>query len=266
MKTIILSLWIKKDTMDDIELVKRLSKNYTDVISRDECSKHISLNWGNNGVGDRWCKKKFCYTSIKATGEKLYHDKQDKVVEEPPQIQEFRKQFLATHKLRQGIIGIFVHYELTNEEKLQRPIRKDILNKYKSQPCANCSSQSDLVCDHKNDLYNDKRVLKTKTQLEDDFQSLCNHCNLLKRQVCKTEKQNQKLYSAKDHPQYKCFECDFPWEKKAFDENDPDLKSDTYWSDPIEFMRKCILYKTITIPIITELKRKVQKNIITKVQ
>lgn len=252
--------------MATVDLVKRLSKNFTAVISRDECSKHKELNWGKNGIGDRWCKRKFCYTSIYAKSTKLNNDKQDIVSQEPSIIQEFQKDFMKTHKVNNEIIGIFVHYELSSDDNVKRPIRKDIRKYITSQSCIICGSMSELVCDHKNDLYNDEKVLNTSTQLQDDFQCLCTHCNLQKRQICKNERKLKKLYSAKNILQLQVFEHAFPWEKKAYDENDPKLKDDTYWHDPIEFMRKIKLYNKITIPIIKELKRKIQKNIITKVE
>jgi len=60
--------------------------------------------------------------------------------------------------------------------------------------------------DHKNDYYDDTRVLDSKNQTLDDFQSLCNHCNLLKRQNTKKEKETGVIYSAANIPQFKCFE------------------------------------------------------------
>jgi len=252
--------------MDIINLVKKLSNNYQDVISREVCAQHIGLNWGNNGIGDRWCNGRFCYTSIYASSTNLNNDKHDKVLNEPAKIQEFQKKFAETHKVKKGIIGIFVHYELFPDDRERRPIRKDIAKKIKSKSCVCCGSRSELVCDHKNDLYNDARVLNLKTQTESDFQCLCNHCNLQKRQVCKEEKKAKKIYSAKNIYQFKVFEHDFPWEKKAYDENDPNLKDDTYWFDPIEFMNKINLYNKITVPIIKEIERKVNKGTITKSQ
>ena len=58
--------------------------------------------------------------------------------------------------------------------KRGRPIRDDIRKALKDQPCVVCGSRSSIVLDHKNDLYNDPRVLDTATQTIDDFQPLCN--------------------------------------------------------------------------------------------
>ena len=119
--------------------------------------------------------------------------------------------------------------------------------KIRKQKCEYCDSKSDIVCDHRNDLYNDSRVLNNKTQELDDFQPLCNSCNLRKRQVCIDEKTNKKLYSAKNL--YKNYDFEFPWEKKVFDVKDINCKLDTYWYDKTEFQRKLELYSKYRIPI-----------------
>lgn len=251
--------------MDTVTLVKELSKDFTQVISRDECAKHTDLNWGNNGIGNRWCSGTFCYTAVYHKRHKTYNDTCHKVDDiDVKLLDKFRANFVKDHKRKQGIIGIFVHYVLCDEEKTKRPIRQDIAKKVKSQSCVNCGCTQALVCDHKNDFYNDKRVLNSKTQTIDDFQCLCTHCNLLKRQVCKDEKSNHKLHSAKLIPTYRVYDFEFPWEKKAFDLNDPDNKVDTYWYDPIEFTNKLVLYQTYTRPIILEIKHKVRTGKLTK--
>jgi 5-methylcytosine-specific restriction endonuclease McrA len=56
-----------------------------------------------------------------------------------------------------------------------------------------CGSHSNTVIDHKNDLYNDETVLNVDTQTIDDFQVLCTHCNLLKRQISIDEKKIKKF-------------------------------------------------------------------------
>ena len=108
-------------------------------------------------------------------------------------------------------------------------------------------------------MYNDKLVLHTKTQVISDFQPLCTHCNLQKRQIFIEECKNKKLYQAKNIHVYSIYPFEFPWEKKAFDLNDINCKNDTYWYDPKEFQNKIYLYSTITIPIIREIKRTIIK-------
>jgi 5-methylcytosine-specific restriction endonuclease McrA len=238
---------------DVYKLVAQLSKNYSCIIPRDDLRQYKRLNWGNNGIGARWCGgKKFNYSVIYAKNYKTYSENENDTVP---------KNALATfHKSKptgKGIIGIFVHSLRTNVVK--RPIKKEIDREIKKHPCVCCGSKSDLICDHKNDIYNDESVLDVKTQVIDDFQTLCTHCNLQKRQVFKEETANGKLYSAKNLAPFKMYPFEFPWEKKHFDLKNINTKKDTYWYDPVEFQRKIVLYMTCTIPILTELRQKIKR-------
>lgn len=116
-----------------------------------------------------------------------------------------------------------------------RPIRKDIHKYHKSMGCVVCGSHSDLCTDHKNDLYNDPRVLDTKTQTIDDFQCLCNHCNLQKRQIAKMTKETGKRFPATKIPSLAPFGIDFIQGDETYDENDVDAMKGTYWYDPVMF-------------------------------
>ena len=120
-----------------------------------------------------------------------------------------------------------------------RPIRKDIRYYHLNlnTGCVVCGSKSNLVIDHKNDLYNDPRVLDTKTQLIEDFQCLCNHCNLQKRQICKMTKRDNKRYKATNIPMLKHFSVDFIQGDETFDPNDPNAMKGTFWYDPIVFLK-----------------------------
>lgn len=89
---------------DKIKLVKELSNNFTKIISRDECSKHNEINWGNNGVGNRWCGKIFCYSAIKAKKYTLYNDFQGKAIVDEQKIIDFQKTFIKHHNIKKGII------------------------------------------------------------------------------------------------------------------------------------------------------------------
>ena len=90
-----------------------------------------------------------------------------------------------------GIFGI-------DDRDKQRPIRDNIKAHYLKIPCVVCGSTSNLVCDHKNDLYNDPDVLNKEKQKLEDFQSLCNHCNLLKSSICKKTRKEKKISSYKN--------------------------------------------------------------------
>lgn len=117
-----------------------------------------------------------------------------------------------------------------------RPIRPDIHEFHKKMGCVVCGSKSSLVTDHKNDLYNDDRVLNTDTQTMDDFQCLCNHCNLQKRQVNKYTRDTGKRYGATNIPSLKIFNIDFICGNDTFNKDDPNALKGTYWYDPIAFM------------------------------
>jgi hypothetical protein len=119
-----------------------------------------------------------------------------------------------------------------------RPIRGDIEKYHKAMGCVVCGSHSDLVTDHKNDLYNDLRVLDRKTQTIDDFQCLCNHCNLQKRQVSKVTKDTCKRIGATTIPSLAIFGIDFVEGDENIDESDVNAMVGTYWYDPVEFMKK----------------------------
>ena len=119
-----------------------------------------------------------------------------------------------------------------------RPIRSDIHTHHKKIGCVVCGSHSDLVTDHQNDLYNDPRVLDAKTQTIDDFQCLCNHCNLQKRQVSKVTKEIGKRIGATAIPSLSIFGVDFVEGDETFDETDINAMIGTFWYDPVEFMKK----------------------------
>ena len=119
-----------------------------------------------------------------------------------------------------------------------RPIRKDIHDYHKSRACVVCGSKSDLVTDHKNDLYNDPRVLDKDTQTIDDFQCLCNHCNLQKRQVSKKTLQQGKRIGATSIPSLAIFGVDFTEGDETFNPQDIYAMKGTYWYDPVEFMKQ----------------------------
>ena len=126
-----------------------------------------------------------------------------------------------------------------NGKEMGRPIRKDIreelLSKYPR--CIVCGCSSSLIIDHKNDLYNDPRVLNSETQIKDDFQVLCNHCNLQKRQVSVRTRETGKRQPASQISSVAIFGYDFIDNRGTdLDIKDPTAMVGTYWYDPIAFM------------------------------
>ena len=251
------------DTLDD--LVVRLTDNFTKILYIAEIKKHPRIYWGGNGVGDRWANKRFNYSVVYSTKKpKNYSDDETDVIPE-----ELLVEFLCEHKKTKhtGIIGIFVHSKKSNDNDNTRTINKQIHKKIiNNNSCVICGTNTQIICDHKNDLYNDPRVLNVKTQTADDFQPLCNHCNLQKRQICKEEIEKSKIYSAKNIQRYTKYNFEFPWEKKAFDKKDIYCKNDTYWFDPVEFENKIFCYLSYVIPIMNEIKRKVKTHKINLIE
>ena len=149
--------------------------------------------------------------------------------------------FLKT-KLNNIKLLEYMFTENVNQNLLKRPIKQSIKNAIlKQNRYVFCHRSNELIVDHKNDFYNDTNVLESKLQSINDFQCVCNSCNLFKRQIRINEKNNNKLHSAKDvmsQTLLYLFDFEFPWEKKAYDDSDVSNKVDTYLYDPIEFVRK----------------------------
>lgn len=242
-----------------INLIKLLSNNFTKIININVINNYEIIKLSNNGIGNRWCHHLFDYTVFyKNKKYKSYiHNKEELIIDNNI-INNFYNE-LNINKKGNSIVGIFVH-RLNNIKNNNRNIRKDIKDNLKNKKCVICGTSSDIIIDHKNDLYNDERVLNIETQTINDFQPLCNHCNLLKRQKHKEEILNKKIFSAKELPLFQIYNYNFPWEYKTYDEYDINLKKDTYFYDPIEFMKILYKYDHYIIPIIKEIKLYILKN------
>ena len=148
------------------------------------------------GNGGSWCRrdcwKKYKCITVKTNGNITFlynvEDDEKKYIEN--EIEEYRISNNINHKKGNSIQLIKIVGLI--KRNTNRPIREDIKKYYKKKPCVACGSTTNLECDHKNDLYNDPRVLNVNTQTFDDFQSLCKHCNDRKRQVIKDTKKNRK--------------------------------------------------------------------------
>ena len=206
----VLKLTKKQQAIDDV--FKPNEEGVSDWISKEEIDKNDELKWGNNGV----------------TRHGLFY-KDDRYV------WEFKKK---NDKLN-GKIEAIRTFGINKEKVLgqNRPIRDDIHKYHKLNGCVVCGSLSDLVTDHKNDLYNDLRVLDRKTQNIDDFQCLCNHCNLQKRQIAKKTLATGRRYGATNIPQLAIFGVDFIEGDEGFDKDDVNAMVGTYWYDPVRFLK-----------------------------
>ena len=149
---------IIKDS-EEILLVIRLTDNFTNILTREVIKKYPILNW-SNGLGDRWIEKKLNYTVIYSSKiTRLYSENLgDKIP-----IDILNQFFKTNNKKTNGIIAIFVHSRRINKEP-ERPISNNIHKLITSLSCVICGKH-ETVCDHKNDLYNDSRVLNIKTQV-----------------------------------------------------------------------------------------------------
>lgn len=207
------------------------------IVSTSEFIKDYScLELGNGGS---WCRmdstfsKKYKYVLRKSNGYMTYSwnintDESEKI----------KNDFihLESKKDKGNRISHIKVYGLKENSLYEtRDIRTDIRNHFKNSLCVVCGN-SDIEIDHKNGLYNDKRVLDTKTQKIEDFQPLCRHCNQQKRQSMIITKEKKKRYKATMIPQLKPFGIDFIKGDETYDDNDINAMVGTYWYDPIEFM------------------------------
>jgi hypothetical protein len=221
-----------------IEKIKKLSNNFKNIIGKDELTKNNLMPDNGNGIGDRFMKRIFTYSAVYGGKKPSRQYLASSTLTENPLTKTVEKQFKKNKPNKQEIIGIYIH-GINLHKPSNRPIKQSIKDIIVKKKCVHCAKSQNIVCDHKNDLYNDKRVLNVHTQRESDFQPLCNACNLQKRSDCEREKATGKLIPAKVlYPKLCEFNVDFLWEQKEFNINDPNCKVDTYWYDPLEFMRK----------------------------
>ena len=196
--------------------------------------EYKSLVLGNGGS---WCRrdswKNYKVATLNNSNKINYlWDESD---EEQKKIRKFFDNYpveMKGNKIK--YIGIFGIIKQNNS----RPIRDDIKKEINKKMCVFCDSGSSLVVDHKNDLYNDPIVLDKKTQTINDFQSLCNSCNLRKKQVCKKMKESGLRYRATNISFMKPFGIDFTDGNENFDTNNPKTMIGTFWYDPVAFTTK----------------------------
>ena len=131
--------------------------------------------------------------------------------------------------------------QLAAELLKNRPISKSIYSHFKGVPCVACGSTKSLVVDHKNDLYNDSRVHSIETQTIDDFQSLCNACNLAKRAYCSKTKKTG-VRQAAPHMCKMMGGQDFIEGDSTFDPTGLGLRG-TFWYDVVAYFNRCKISK-----------------------
>jgi hypothetical protein len=223
---------------DIIIIVKELTNRFTRILTLED-AKGLGLHGGpGNGTGPRTKICKLFETTY------IYGDNRcPKTYPIDLDLQELEEQIFTYKNNRKsangnekGVIGFFVH-SLNTEKNINRPIRKNIKEYYKGFSCCVCGT-GNTVCDHKNDLYNDVRVLNSNTQTIDDFQPLCNSCNLRKRSVAKKMKSENKRHPPPPFIR-ECYGIDFTQGDETFDPDDINATVGTYWHDPPAFLKEC---------------------------
>lgn len=214
---------------------------YSRLVSTAEfINKYSSLILGNGGS---WCR----FDGSFAKSYKMITIKQNGIIRYSWNLSELKNDVINKDidkmknnneiKITNGISIKYIKLYGIQKNDIYRPISAKIRKYFTGMKCVVCGSGNDTVIDHKNGLYNDNRVLSTTTQTIDDFQVLCNHCNLQKRQVIITMKNTNKKYSALNIPSIAIYKIAFIYGDENYDINDPNWGIGTYWHDPCEFMR-----------------------------
>lgn len=231
-----------KNNVDTIILeVKRLTNDFQDILDKNDAINLGIFKQSGNGSGDRQQICKIFYTTYIYNGKTLPRTYPNYYI--PSDLDLFKDKIdnfknKCSYIKGTGIIGFIIH-QLNTDKNNNRPIRDDIKKHYQQIPCVVCNSKSNLICDHKNDLYNDPRVLNSKTQTLDDFQSLCNSCNLRKRAISNQTILENKRFGATRIKQFEIFGIDYIVGDETFDKDDINAMVGTYWYDPVYFM-KCL--------------------------
>ena len=105
-----------------IKITKKLSNNYKNIIIRNDINNYPEINWGNNGIDDRFCRKLFNYSVINSNGKYKTYSNNNETID----INEI-KLFVSNMKSKNsGIIGIMIHSIKDDSIQKDRPIRKEI--------------------------------------------------------------------------------------------------------------------------------------------
>lgn len=225
--------------------VQEYTNNYTNILPIEKAVELGIHSGPENGKGDRSKINRMfvltvIYGSVRTpfTFPKCYDEIINLDETQINMIDEYKKSRIK-EGLRMGscVIGFIIHGKNTEDSK-KRPIKNTIKHYHRKFPCIICGTKN-TVCDHKNDLYNDKRVLNTLTQTVEDFQPLCNNCNLRKRTVSlKTIKEKKR-----QPPPPVILAMNggirFTSGDENFDPDDPNAMVGTYWYDPIAFGKEC---------------------------
>tara|TARA_B100000676_G_C17884333_1_gene735649 strand:- start:178 stop:909 length:732 start_codon:yes stop_codon:yes gene_type:complete len=233
-----MTLPLVKRLINDIitcALVASITNHYQKILSKEDAINLGLTGKANNGAGNRdKIQELFDVTAFYGNSRESKRYPENKEPDEAviKQIEEFKKHL---PKKTGAIVGYKIHGLRSTSHSYDHPIRKDIRTHFKGKPCVFCGQKGDCV-DHKNDLYNDTRVLSEDTQTESDFQSTCNACNTIKRGHSYKTKLSGKRFPATNIPSLAVFEIDFLIGDESYDKDDPNALVGTYWYDPVAFM------------------------------
>jgi hypothetical protein len=227
------------------KLINQKTNNHENILSIED-AQILGLHGGpGNGSGDRTkLSKKYINTTIYGDSRKPMT--YPKCYDEDIELTEDNKQMIDEYKKKRkeeglkcdkGVIGFIIHGENEDGSKA-RPIRNDIKKYHSKIPCVKCGTKK-TICDHKNDLYNDPRVLNINTQTKEDFQSLCNNCNLRKRAVSLKRDNEKKRQPPTPDILSINGGINFTRGDENYDPSDPNALVGTYWYDPIAFGKEC---------------------------
>ena len=154
------------------------------------------MDWGNNGIGNRFGKGKLNYIV-------LYSNKKYKIYDPDTETlpgNEIDTFFKYNVLPGNGIVGIKVTGLRASKE--DRHIPASVRRHFKHHPCVVCGTSSDVVVDHKDGFY------QHPAESFDDFQPLCTHCNLVKRQRYKSvdEKKQMEYLGSTTVPHLRVFD------------------------------------------------------------
>ena len=218
--------------------------NFDGIRTRAVCTSEFIGQYAslkcNNGVG--WARvdgvfgKKYKVLLVASNGNQKFSPAWERTNDEDNEIE---KDIQSLPKSSGNSISMIKIYGTLTGNLSSRYIRKDIRASLKGLTCVFCPVKS-VEIDHKNGLYNDDRVLNSKTQCIDDFQPICKHCNDLKRQIVKTMKETGKRPPATSIPSLKSYGIDFTTGNEHFDPKDVNAMVGMYWYDPVKFHQDLI--------------------------
>lgn len=193
--------------------------------------------------GGSWCRKdgsvckKFKMMVISTNGKIVYRFEPDDSTKYNT-FQNILTKNLPNNIKKSNAIYAYILVGHNTSTSMSRHIPFEIVKKVtRNAQCVICGTTCSVECDHKNSLYNTIGKLSI-----DDFQPLCTHCNQVKRQVAKQEKNENKRFTVGDIPQFKSFPKT-PWERfEPYNSNNPQCNVNTYYYDPILAISRTIAY------------------------